>query len=97
MKMRTPAIMWINSYRVLTLLAGACCALPLFADDAALPIQVRERVAPWGTVVSRERFYVKEGQKVEHGLQEAYATDGKPSWKLRFLHGREHGIQEFFY
>ena len=71
--------------------------LTLGAEEDVPHVQVRERVAPWGTVVERSRFYVKDGKEVEHGLQESFSPDGTVQSRYRYSHGKEDGVSEFFY
>ena len=72
---------------------SAWCA----AGDGLPPLQVRERAAPWGTVVLREQFYEKDGQRVRHGLDETFSTDGKLLSRSRYAHGEPDGVVEVFY
>lgn len=83
---------------VRVLVACWCVGVSLrAAEDVVPPIQVRERSTPWGVVVSRDRFYMKNGEEVLHGLQEAFEVDGSPLTRFRYVHGQEHGVSEIFY
>ena len=83
--------------RILFIAGSFISFLPVGAADAVPPVQVRERVAPWGTVVERSSFYEKDSKKVEHGLQESFSPDGTVQSRYRYSHGKEDGVSEFFY
>lgn len=59
--------------RILFIAGSFSSFLPVGAAEGVPPVQVRERLAPWGTVVERSSFYEKDGKKVEHGLQESFS------------------------
>lgn len=67
------------------------------AEDVILPLHMRERVAPWGTVVERESYYLKDGEVVEHGVQESFSPDGVIWRRGRYAHGKPDGPYVFFY
>ncbi|CAN5703527.1 hypothetical protein BH11VER1_BH11VER1_12400 [soil metagenome] len=67
------------------------------AEEGVPALQVRKRMTPWGTVVERVSYYLKDGKEVEHGVQESFSPDGTIESRLRYSHGKEDGISEFFY
>lgn len=60
-------------------------------------IQTKETRAPWGVVLDRKEFYLKDDKKVLHGVEEFYSDDGAILYRTRNRHGKGNGVQEFFY
>lgn len=88
----------INIAMIAGVLFLAGCLLSIVAAEEGLPaIQVRERVAPWGTVVDRMEYYPKNGGKVEHGTTESFSPDGAIWRRGTFAHGKTHGTYVLFY
>jgi hypothetical protein len=67
------------------------------AEEIVPPLRIRERVAPWGTVVERTGYYLKNGKEVEHGVQESFSPDGVIWRRGRYAHGEMDGVYEIFY
>ncbi len=83
--------------RLLFIAGSFSSFLPVGAAEGVPPVQARERLAPWGTVVERASYYVKNGKEVEHGVEESFSPDGTIASRIRYAHGKEDGISEFFY
>lgn len=83
--------------RILFIAGSFISFLPDGAAEGVPTVQVRERLAPWGTVVERASYYVKDGKEVEHGVEESFSPDGTIESRIRYAHGKEDGICEFFY
>jgi hypothetical protein len=66
-------------------------------DPQPEEIRVDELTTPWGVTVERVHYYLKDGEKVQHGLEEMYSPDGKLEIRSRYAHGEPDGRQEFFY
>ena len=71
--------------------------MPMRAAEKEPVIQVRERISPWGIVVSRARFYLKGEEEMLHGLQESFGDDGTIVSRYQYAHDQEHGLCELFY
>jgi hypothetical protein len=65
--------------------------------EGVQPLQVRERIAPWGTVVERVSYYLKDGKEVEHGEQESFSPDGSIQSRGRYVHGKMDGPYVLYY
>ena len=67
------------------------------AEEKLPPLKIWERKTPWGTVVERRSYYLKDDKEVEHGIQESFSEDGVIWSRTSFAHGVEDGSQFYFY
>ena len=61
------------------------------------PVKVEEVKTPWGTVVDRGSYYLKDGEKVEHGPDEYYSDNGVLLVRTPYSHGEPEGVHQMFY
>jgi hypothetical protein len=82
---------------IVVIALGVVAVLKSRGGEDVPQLFVDESITPWGTVVERTSYYLKDGRKVQHGPDEMFSDDSRLEIRSQYAHGELHGVHESFY
>lgn len=83
--------------RVIWIVMGLLLAIPTMHAGEKPDLQVREVKTPWGIVIERVSYTMKDGKEIQQGADEIFSDDGKIQIRSNYANGEPDGLYQIFY